>query len=75
MIQDIELDEEKFNFEDKDDVFSISNVLKQCELILNPVFELTSQTCENYQKPSSQCLKLSESNIPKIEVSSDRTQG
>ena len=31
MIQDVELDEEKFAFNDKDDVFSISNVLKQCQ--------------------------------------------
>lgn len=32
MIQGIELDEEKYKFDEKDDVFSISNVLKQCEL-------------------------------------------
>ena len=31
MIQGIELDEEKFEFKETDDVFSISNVLKQCE--------------------------------------------
>jgi hypothetical protein len=30
MIQGIELDEEAFAFNEKDDVFSISNVLKQC---------------------------------------------
>ena len=32
IIQDIELDENKFAFDPKDDVFSISNVLKQCEV-------------------------------------------
>ena len=32
-IQDIERDEAKFNFEEKDDVYSITNVLKQCKLI------------------------------------------
>ena len=31
LVQDIELDEEKFHFDEKDDVFSVSNVLKQCE--------------------------------------------
>ena len=31
LIQEIELDEEKFKFDEKDDVYSISNVLKQCE--------------------------------------------
>lgn len=33
MIQDIELDEEKFEFEDLSDVHSIANVLKQCKHI------------------------------------------
>jgi hypothetical protein len=32
LVQGIELDEEKFSFDEKDDVFSISNVLKQCQL-------------------------------------------
>jgi hypothetical protein len=32
LVQDIELDEEKFRFRENDDVFSISNVLKQCRL-------------------------------------------
>ena len=34
MIQDIELDENKFKFDEQDDVFPISNVLKQCETLL-----------------------------------------
>jgi hypothetical protein len=34
MVQDVELDEEKFAFDEKDDVFSISNVLKQCGFIV-----------------------------------------
>lgn len=31
MIQDIEKDEERFEFSEKEDIHSISNVLKQCE--------------------------------------------
>lgn len=31
MVQDIELDEEKFVFDEKDDVHAIASVLKQCE--------------------------------------------
>ena len=31
MIQDVELDENKFSFDENDDIFCISNVLKQCE--------------------------------------------
>ncbi|WRT68976.1 uncharacterized protein IL334_005958 [Kwoniella shivajii] len=41
MVQGIELDEEKFVFEDKDDVFSIGNVLKQyLRELPEPVFPL-----------------------------------
>ncbi|CAD6579224.1 MAG: hypothetical protein TREMPRED_002428 [Tremellales sp. Tagirdzhanova-0007] len=41
LVQDIELDEEKFAFEEKDDVFSISNVLKQyLRELPEPVFPL-----------------------------------
>jgi hypothetical protein len=36
MIQDIELDEEKFVFDDSGDVHSVANVLKQCELQESP---------------------------------------
>lgn len=32
MVQDIERDEEQFQFTENDDVFSISNILKQCTL-------------------------------------------
>ena len=32
LVQDIELDEELFTFDEKSDVFSITNVLKQCEV-------------------------------------------
>lgn len=35
MIQDIELDEEKFVFDDSGDVHSVANVLKQCEYMIN----------------------------------------
>jgi hypothetical protein len=31
MVQDIELDEEKLVFDEKDDVHAIASVLKQCE--------------------------------------------
>jgi hypothetical protein len=33
LVQDIELDEELFTFDEKSDVFSITNVLKQCETV------------------------------------------
>lgn len=31
MVQDIELDEEKFQFGEQDDVHAVANILKQCE--------------------------------------------
>ncbi len=51
MVQDIELDEERFNFEEKDDVFSISNVLKQCMLDLSPGESLTSIDLRELPEP------------------------
>ena len=32
MVQDVERDETKFQFGDKEDVFSVAGVLKQCKL-------------------------------------------
>ena len=34
MVQDIERDEAKFTFGDKEDVHSVTNVLKQCASLL-----------------------------------------
>jgi hypothetical protein len=31
MVQDIELDEEKFHFGEQDDVHAVANILKQCK--------------------------------------------
>jgi hypothetical protein len=34
MVQDVERDEAKFAFSDKEDVFSVAGVMKQCELYI-----------------------------------------
>jgi len=48
LIQGIELDEEKFKFDEKDDVFSISNVLKQCQYRVGRFDPSLQQTCGSY---------------------------
>ena len=61
MVQDIELDEEKFTFDERDDVFSISNVLKQC-MSLFPIHVpklSVKQIFANCLSPSFLCPILS----------------
>jgi len=70
MVQDVELDEEKFAFDEKDDVFSISNVLKQCGfIVLNNAWLLTDeQISASCQSLSSTYPTQSESSTRKIAV-------
>jgi hypothetical protein len=45
MVQDVERDEAKFTFGDKEDVFSVAGVLKQCELVVSQIRnELTERS-------------------------------
>ena len=67
MVQDVELDEEKFSFQPKDDVFSISNVLKQCrylscliDLALDKQIDLRELPEPVFPLPQSERVKYSE---------------
>jgi hypothetical protein len=69
LIQEIELDEEKFKFDEKDDVYSISNVLKQCKTARSAVNPSTNaKTCGSCPSQSSISRKPNASSIPRTEV-------
>lgn len=72
MVQDIERDEAKFIFGDKEDIFSVTNVLKQCAYRLpsdRERWRLIRQTCANCPSPFSPYLTPSESSTRRSEVS------
>jgi hypothetical protein len=73
MVQDIERDEEQFQFTENDDVFSISNILKQCTCLAPTQWRCCTslnviQTYVNCPIQSSPSHIPNESNTPKTGV-------
>lgn len=74
MVQGVERDEAKFTFSEKDDVFSVTNVLKQCRRSFHLYLDLNidwadGQISENCLNLSSPSLTPSGSSTRKNEVS------
>lgn len=79
LVQDIELDEELFAFDEKSDVFSITNVLKQCEAAAVERADFSSadalKISENCLIPSSRFLNQNASSIRRTGVGSGAVSG